>query len=45
MLETVEGSVPFSEMIFETCPEIDVSCTIGAVFSRIVRLVLSATPF
>jgi hypothetical protein len=45
MLETRKSSVPFSEIIFETCLEMDVSCTIGAVLSRIVRLVLSAILF
>src|SRR5947207_13365175 len=45
MLEIRKSSVPFSEIIFETCPEIDISCTIGAVLSRIVQLALSVTPF
>jgi len=45
MLETRNSSMPFAEIIFDTCLEIDVSCTIGAVFSRIVRLVLLATLF
>lgn len=45
MLEIRRSSVPFSEMILKICPEMDVSCTMGAALSRMVRLVLSATPF
>src|ERR1700761_8631703 len=45
ILETRMSSVLFSEMILEICPEMEVSCTIGAALSRIVRLALSATPF
>lgn len=45
ILDIRRSSVPFSEMILETCPEMDVSCTMGAAVSRMVRLVLSATPF
>ena len=33
MLETRKSSVPFSEIIFKTCLEIDVSYIIGAVLS------------
>src|ERR1700761_6669542 len=44
-LETRISSVLFSEMILEICPEMEVSCIMGAALSRTVRFVRSATPF